>query len=291
MKVASDFRREAREALKGNWIIATIIGLVSTVLGVNTIFAANGYSLDMDTEGLGQILAEVPEETAMAILAFVAVFTSIIAILNIIIFFVAGPSTLGYVKVNLDMLDGKKPEFVDLLSGFKRYKEGFLMHFVRLLFIGLWILAYVGGAIVLGVICAFISRPLAMGVTVIASLVAAALIIVKYYDYALAPYIVYEYPEIGARTALQKSKQLMDGNRWRLFCLMFSFIGWALLAAFFTFGMGFLVLKPYQEAAYAAFYRQIMTERNRSYRLNIKDEDNGEVKEVESVVTNYRWNY
>lgn len=291
MKVASDFRREAREALKGNWVIATIIGLISSVLGVNTIMAANGYDMNLDADELGQILAEVPEETAMAILAFVATFTSIIAILNIIIFFIAGPSTLGYVKINLDMLDGKKPELTDLFSGFKRYKEGFLMHFVRLLFVILWTLAYVGIAILLGVICAFISRSLAMGVVVIASLIASILIIIKRYDYAMAPYIVYEYPEIGARTALEKSKQLMDGNKWRLFCLMFSFIGWSLLATFFTFGIGYLVLKPYQEASYAAFYRQIMTERNRSYRLNIKDEDNGEEKEVESVVTNYRWNY
>lgn len=48
----------------------------------------------------------------------------------------------------------------------------------------------------------------------------------------------------------------MEGNRWRLFCLQFSFIGWMLLSSL-TFGLGNLALRPYQEAAYAAFYREV----------------------------------
>ena len=59
-----------------------------------------------------------------------------------------------------------------------------------------------------------------------------------------------------ASQAIQRSKELMRGNRWRLFCLQFSFIGWMLLSSL-TFGLGNLALRPYQEAAYAAFYREV----------------------------------
>ena len=49
---------------------------------------------------------------------------------------------------------------------------------------------------------------------------------------------------------MKGSKAMMEGNRWRLFCLQFSFIGWMLLSSL-TFGLGNLALRPYQEAAYA----------------------------------------
>lgn len=48
----------------------------------------------------------------------------------------------------------------------------------------------------------------------------------------------------------------MAGNRWRLFCLDISFIGWSILATL-SLGIGYLWLVPYQEAARAAFYREI----------------------------------
>ena len=69
-------------------------------------------------------------------------------------------------------------------------------------------------------------------------------------------YILAEDPDLTASQAAQRSKELMRGNRWRLFCLQLSFIGWIILCLF-TFGIGNLFLNPYQTAADAAFYREI----------------------------------
>ena len=69
-------------------------------------------------------------------------------------------------------------------------------------------------------------------------------------------YILAENPDLTASQAIQQSKEMMQGNRWRLFCLQLSFIGWSILCLF-TFGIGNLVLNPYQKAAEAAFYREI----------------------------------
>ena len=49
---------------------------------------------------------------------------------------------------------------------------------------------------------------------------------------------------------------MMAGNRWRLFCLQFSFIGWDILCAL-TLGIGNLALRPYRHAAEAVFYREL----------------------------------
>ena len=80
--------------------------------------------------------------------------------------------------------------------------------------------------------------------------------IVASLSYAMTGYILAENPDLTASPAIQQSKEMMQGNRWRLFCLQLSFIGWSILCLF-TFGIGNLVLNPYQKAAEAAFYREI----------------------------------
>jgi len=59
---------------------------------------------------------------------------------------------------------------------------------------------------------------------------------------------------------LEKSKTMMYGNRWRLFCLQWSFIGWDLLCVL-SLGVGNIWLVPYRQAAMAAFYRDISGEK------------------------------
>ena len=55
---------------------------------------------------------------------------------------------------------------------------------------------------------------------------------------------------------MRESKRLMRGNKWRLFCLQLSFLGWLLLGCL-TLGIGLLWVYPYQSAAEAAFYLEI----------------------------------
>ena len=76
------------------------------------------------------------------------------------------------------------------------------------------------------------------------------------YSYAMTGYILAEHPELTASEAIAQSKAMMAGNRWRLFCLQFSFIGWDILCAL-TLGIGNLALRPYRHAAEAAFYREL----------------------------------
>ncbi len=79
------------------------------------------------------------------------------------------------------------------------------------------------------------------------------------YAYAMVPYLLRDYPELGVREALRTSRQMMKGHKWNLFVLELSFIGW-FFVCILTLGMAMLWLIPYVETAHAAFYEDLKNE-------------------------------
>lgn len=77
--------------------------------------------------------------------------------------------------------------------------------------------------------------------------------IVKSYSYAMIPYILAENPNISTVRAFEISKKTTEGEKWEMFVLDLSFIGWYLLGAL-AFGVGVLFVLPYHEAAKAELY-------------------------------------
>ena len=70
----------------------------------------------------------------------------------------------------------------------------------------------------------------------------------------MIPYILAENPTMGRKDAFFLSRQLMRGNKWRMFLLHLSFIGWSILSLL-TFGiLDFLFVNPYQTATDAELY-------------------------------------
>lgn len=80
--------------------------------------------------------------------------------------------------------------------------------------------------------------------------------IVKSYSYAMTFYILADNPDMAPTEAITRSREMMNGNKWRLFCLDFSFIGWLLLSAL-TFGILTLWVAPYMAMARAQFYESL----------------------------------
>lgn len=232
MLLAEDFRREAREALKGKWGPAVGTGFVASMLGAYTALGTGGSGGSGSEELTSDLLNSniISDEIVAVILVILGFWLMILVVLLMVNFVIGGAITLGYVKFNLNLVDKKDARFSDLFSQFGRLGQGFVLQLLRSIFIFLWTLLF----LIPGIIAT--------------------------YRYAMAPYILCENPYMSASEAITASKELMDGNKWRLFCLDFSFIGWALLCVF-TLGIGFLWLYPYQEAAYAAFYREIKRER------------------------------
>lgn len=69
-------------------------------------------------------------------------------------------------------------------------------------------------------------------------------------------FIMVDDPNISGLDALQKSWNMMKGQKWNLFCLWFRFIGWAILSVL-TCGIGFIFLYPYITTATLNFYRKL----------------------------------
>lgn len=77
---------------------------------------------------------------------------------------------------------------------------------------------------------------------------------VKYYEYAMIPYIVAENPSVPVKAAFSLSKQMMQGNKWKLFCLSLSYWYWYLFN-FLSFGLvGIFFSNPYRIATETELY-------------------------------------
>ena len=260
MKYASDFRAQARAALRGKWIIASLVGFIASLLG-GTIATSGSASASSSFGGNGENLNEFLHsdfwyEYRGIIITIGVILLVFILIWSLALAVVSGAAKLGYARYNLHLIDGEKASLSDLVSQFHRLPDGFLMELLRGLYLFLWSLLFVIPAII------------------------------KSYSYAMTPYILSENPQMSANDAITESRRLMDGNKWRLFCLEFSFIGWWLLCSLpLLLGLGgagamvaisgnplwilvclptilpvsvaFSFLRAYTEAAWAAFYREI----------------------------------
>ena len=77
--------------------------------------------------------------------------------------------------------------------------------------------------------------------------------IVKGYEYCLVPYLLAENPGLPPRRAAELSSFATSGEKWKLFVLDLSFIGWRLLGAL-LFGIGVIFVEPYYQATWAELY-------------------------------------
>lgn len=77
--------------------------------------------------------------------------------------------------------------------------------------------------------------------------------VIKGLEYFLVPYLLTENPNLSKDRAFEISKQTMEGEKWDLFVLQLSFLGWFLLGLL-ACCVGTYGVLPYQHATYAEFY-------------------------------------
>lgn len=77
------------------------------------------------------------------------------------------------------------------------------------------------------------------------------------YQYRLVPYILAETPDMEYKAVLQRSKEQMNGHKWKAFVLDLSFILWKLLSVITCGIVGIFYVTPYKYLTDAALYRAI----------------------------------
>ena len=97
--------------------------------------------------------------------------------------------------------------------------------------------------------------------------------IIKRYEYFMVPYILAENPQIDTKRAFELSRMMTKGEKWHIFVLQLSFIGWNILASL-ACGLGFYFLAPYVEATHAELY-QVMREKAQGLGFSDHEELSG----------------
>jgi uncharacterized membrane protein len=171
---------------------------------------------------------------------------------TIIFLLVDGALILGLTIFSLSISLGTEDKVEQLFQGFKRYSTATAAYLLILLFIVLWTLLL----IIPGIIAAL--------------------------SYSMTFYIIADNPSINAMDAIKKSKQMMDGYKWKLFRLYLRFLGWVFLyiisiiaiGSLFDGGLGLAIilflfiamilgiigymwLFPYMLISFAKFYDDI----------------------------------
>ena len=157
---------------------------------------------------------------------------------------VTGPFLFSWIIIIKKVFAKEKPEVGDLFKGFDYFTKALVVYLLKTLYTFLWSLLF----IIPGII--------------------------KNFSYSMAEYIMLDDPEISANDAITKSREMMNGHKWELFCLIFSYIGWMLLCIL-TAGILFLWVGPRMEAARYAFYLNI------SGKSEVKEEVVEQVEVVE----------
>ena len=223
---ASDFRAAARSALSGKWIPAVIAGLIASILGGASASGVN-LELKFEEEVATLQVGAFPIQLSPAVLAALSYTVVAILIMALVLYVLGSVINLGYARFNLTLIEGGSPEIGTLFSYFPHFKTAFCARFLTGLYAFLW-----------GLLLIFPG-------------------IYASYGYAMTPYILAENPDLTAREAISRSKQLMHKHRLELFMLDVSFFGWMMVSVL-TLGIGDLFLTPYTQAARAAFYRNLL---------------------------------
>jgi len=164
---------------------------------------------------------------ALVVVLLVEAISVAVAYIPLASLIIAGPLSFGCALVFLKLVrTGEKVKIEDTFEGFKNFSDNLILSLLSTLFIFLWTLLFIIPGIV------------------------------KSYAYSMCFYIKNDHPEYDWKKCLDESQKMMDGNKWRLFCLDLSFIGWMIVGAL-CFGVGTLWVSAYMTTSRAIFYNEL----------------------------------
>lgn len=265
--LASETRKLAREALAGKWGKAALLTLVYVLIVYVVSFVLNLIPV---IGPIAQLVIEIP-------IGF------------------------GFIATLIKLKRGEEVSYIGFITdGFNSFASSWKVALwtlvkmlvpVIILVVAMVVLIVGSGVTLVGAAASSSSAAGAGGavtvIGVIAMIAASIWLTIKSYSYQLVFYILFDNPSKAAKEIVEESENLMNGNRWRLFCLELSFIGWMILASF-TFGIGMLWLVPYMAVAQIVFYEVLAGKKPDTVETTaqevpaepVQEEDNGPISEA-----------
>ena len=243
----SELKRLARETLTGHYGVP-MTGMVLISLIPNLLI----LPFDMN-------LSNNISQTAIFYIA--SLFISVLAFLL----------SCGLCRLHLNMRRKKVYGFRDIFYFFTHHPDRLIRGYFAL--IGISLLVCLPTLLLAGVCFYFLSMAdSASGIflnntllSVIAIILGIILLIPAIpilYNYSFSVYLLIDNSEMTIKAALKKSHHMMKGNRFHLFVLQISFLGWFLLGICSCF-IGFLWIEPYYEQTIVSFYFELTGETDR----------------------------
>lgn len=247
---ASEARKQARESLRGKWSMAILAFLLFTI-----------YST------LVSFLGMIP---------FLGMIFSIAGFIFLV------PFTYGLLMSMMKLKRGETINCYDFfILGWQNFSRAWcltgrliLKMLIPLILIVIGLLFTVAslatsliGGIGTGSSDIFVAGSALSLVGSVVAIVGYVFAIIYTFKYALSMYIAIDNPNMRPLDCVNKSAELMNGNKGRLFCLMLSFIGWYLLAIVLTMipfvgvivpFVVSIVLAPYLQMACLIFYENMV---------------------------------
>ena len=222
-----DLKAQGKAAMKRNYWKSVLVGVID-VLTVGGAWTASRNSESMNS-AVSQIQAEglSPDALLAFLLAFVGLLVLIVVIGVALNALLIGPLRVGTSHFKLSALKGTG-NLSELGCGFDaNYKVNVKTLFLSNLYIGIGCLLFIVPGIILS------------------------------YSYRLVPYLLAENPDMTAKEVMEKSKAMMQGNKWNVFVLDLSYILWDVLSSV-TFGLvGLFYVQPYKSMTDAALYEAL----------------------------------
>lgn len=256
MWTRKELKERAKEALKRNYwkiVLVSLIGmLIGGGLGSSGISGGGSDIRDMASDNVKEHFAEyenddVDWEGAEAVLddiqmdirpqdivavAFTVIVVLIVAAIVLVIGIALDVLLLNPVQVGINRFMVKSLDDTARIAevGYTfdhNYKNGVKVMFFKDLYVVLWSLLFIIPGIY------------------------------KAYQYRMVPYILGENPDMTYQEVLQRSKDMMDGQKWDAFVLDLSFILWHMLGGI-TCGLAeIFYVAPYVNLTDAALYSRL----------------------------------
>ena len=256
MWTRKELKERAKEALKRNYwkiVLVSLIGmLIGGGLGSSGISGGGSDIRDMasdnvkehftehenddvDWEGAEAVLDDIqmdirPQDivavafTVIVVLIVTAIVLAIVLALDVLLL---NPVQVGINRFMVKSLDDTARIAEVGYTFDHNYKNGVKVMFFKDLYVELWSLLFIVPGIY------------------------------KAYQYRMVPYILGENPDMTYQEVLQRSKDMMDGQKWDAFVLDLSFILWHMLGGI-TCGLAeIFYVAPYVNLTDAALYSRL----------------------------------
>ncbi len=228
MWTIKEMKERGKAAFNGNYWYCVLVSLIFTVCtGGAGGSAGNSARSSTENTDLQSSLSEIDPTIILVIAAVLAGMALALIIGSLVDIFLFNPLRVGCFAFFSRNVRNTPASLNEIKEGFHDYTHKVLAMFLKSLFIFLWGLLFIIPGIV------------------------------KSYSYKMVPYILADNPGISAMEAITRSREMMNGNKGRMFLLDLSFIGWILLTLITCGLVGIFYVNPYITSTHAALYEEL----------------------------------